>query len=256
MPMPGVLAGCWPSISPRDRPRCRCADLRHGRRPPGLAGGALSRCAGRSRSAMRKAVRAGHAGHALPPRILPGICQRPAGAEDVMRGEETQLLGLGTLLPGFDGVVCMPGTHSNGCGSARRRVERFATAMTGELFEVLRTHSVLRHSLAGRSNGPAARGGLQAGLDAGVEAPRALPATLFKVRAGVAAVGAYAGLVRRLSLGDADRRGDRRASAIGSARRGGYCRRCRTCRAVSQGRFRDRRQVPHHRWHRGDARRA
>ena len=29
-----------------------------------------------------------------------------------MRGEETQLLGLGTLWPGFSGVVCMPGTHS------------------------------------------------------------------------------------------------------------------------------------------------
>ena len=35
------------------------------------------------------------------PRILPGICQRLAGSEDVMRGEETQLLGLSTLLPGF-----------------------------------------------------------------------------------------------------------------------------------------------------------
>ena len=46
------------------------------------------------------------------PRVLPGVCQRLMGAEDVMRGEETQLLGLGALWPGFGGVVCMPGTHS------------------------------------------------------------------------------------------------------------------------------------------------
>jgi 2-dehydro-3-deoxygalactonokinase len=116
-------------------------------------------------------------------RILPGICQRQAGAEDVMRGEETQLLGLGTLLPGFDGVVCMPGTHSKWVQLARRRVERFATAMTGELFEVLRTHSVLRHSLAGPLDGPQRDVGFEAGLDAGVASPQALSATLFKVRA-------------------------------------------------------------------------
>ena len=101
-------------------------------------------------------------------RILPGICQRQAGAEDVMRGEETQLLGLGTLLPGFDGTVCMPGTHSKWVRLAGRRVECFATAMTGELFEVLRTHSVLRHSLAGPLDGPHRDAGFEAGLDAGV----------------------------------------------------------------------------------------
>lgn len=116
-------------------------------------------------------------------RILPGICQRQAGAEDVMRGEETQLLGLGTLWAGFDGVVCMPGTHSKWVRLAGRRVERFATAMTGELFELLRTHSVLRHSLAGPLDGPYRNRGFAAGLDAGAASPQALSATLFKVRA-------------------------------------------------------------------------
>jgi 2-dehydro-3-deoxygalactonokinase len=118
------------------------------------------------------------------PRILPGVCQRLAGAEDVMRGEETQLLGLGTLRPGFDGIVCMPGTHSKWVQLSGRRVERFTTAMTGELFEVLRTHSVLRHSFAGPLQGPDREPGLQAGLAAGIEAPQKLPAALFKVRAG------------------------------------------------------------------------
>ena len=100
-----------------------------------------------------------------------------------MRGEETQLLGLGTLWPGFSGVVCMPGTHSKWVQLSGRRVERFATAMTGELFEVLRTHSVLRHSLNGPLHGPNRDAGFEAGLAAGIESPHALSATLFKVRA-------------------------------------------------------------------------
>jgi 2-dehydro-3-deoxygalactonokinase len=117
-------------------------------------------------------------------RILPGICQRGISQEDVMRGEETQLLGLGTLCPAFRGVVCMPGTHSKWVHLTGRRVERFTTAMTGELFEVLRTHSVLRHSFAGPIQGPQRDDGFQAGLTSGIEAPQKLSAMLFKVRAG------------------------------------------------------------------------
>jgi 2-dehydro-3-deoxygalactonokinase len=116
-------------------------------------------------------------------RILPGVCQRFAGTEDVMRGEETQLLGLATRWPSFSGVVCMPGTHSKWVRLTGHRVERFATAMTGELFEVLRTHSVLRHSLVGQLDGPNRDDGFEAGLTAGIEAPQKLPAALFKVRA-------------------------------------------------------------------------
>jgi 2-dehydro-3-deoxygalactonokinase len=135
------------------------------------------------------ALAAGAVAPALPdarlsPRILPGVCQRLIGAEDVMRGEETQLLGLGTLWPGFSGVVCMPGTHSKWVQLTGRRVERFATAMTGELFEVLRTHSVLRHSFGGQLHGPNRDEGFSDGLATGIEAPQRLPVTLFKVRAG------------------------------------------------------------------------
>ena len=123
-------------------------------------------------------------GARLSPRILPGICQRAASQEDVMRGEETQLLGLGMLLPGFSGVVCMPGTHSKWVQLSGRRVEGFTTTMTGELFEILRTHSVLRHSFGGPIQGPHRDDGFQAGLASGIEAPQKLPAMLFKVRAG------------------------------------------------------------------------
>ena len=129
------------------------------------------------------AVRPTGASTRLAPRILPGICQRTAGEEDVMRGEETQLLGLLSLRPGFAGTVVMPGTHSKWAVIDSGRLLRFSTAMTGELFEVIGTHSVLRHSLAGRSSGPETEAGVAAGLAAGLESPERLTGLLFKARA-------------------------------------------------------------------------
>ncbi|CDP54250.1 2-dehydro-3-deoxygalactonokinase [Devosia sp. DBB001] len=123
-------------------------------------------------------------GSQLQPRILPGVCQKASGAEDVMRGEETQLLGLSALHPGFSGLVIMPGTHSKWALLDGTKIDRFTTAMTGELFEVLKTHSVLRHSLQGDLDGPERSEGFAVGLAIGIEHPERLTATLFKVRAG------------------------------------------------------------------------
>jgi len=120
----------------------------------------------------------------LDPRILPGVCLRDVGAEDVMRGEETQLLGLSAMIPGFSGLVVMPGTHSKWALLDGTRLTRFSSAMTGEVFELLRTHSVLRHSLGGELEGEDRDLGFDAGLDQGLEHPERLTATLFKVRAG------------------------------------------------------------------------
>lgn len=118
----------------------------------------------------------------LHPRILPGICQREAGTEDVMRGEETQLLGLLDLRPQFSGTVIMPGTHSKWARLVGRRIECFTTAMTGEIYEALSTHTVLRHSLAGDLTGPDRDAGVEAGLTAGLESPQLLTSQLFKAR--------------------------------------------------------------------------
>lgn len=118
---------------------------------------------------------------ALPVRILPGVCQRQP-REDVMRGEETQLLGLLSLRPGFAGTVIMPGTHSKWARITDGRIVRFVTAMTGELYDVLGAHSVLRHSLAGERNGPAMEEGVAEGLSAGLEAPGELSGLLFRTR--------------------------------------------------------------------------
>lgn len=114
-------------------------------------------------------------------RILPGVCQRTG--EDVMRGEETQLLGLLALRPGYEGPVLMPGTHSKWVDVAGGRIERFSTAMTGELFETLGQHTVLRHSLAGEPMGPATEDGVWAGMGAGLDNPELLTSLLFRTRA-------------------------------------------------------------------------
>lgn len=123
-------------------------------------------------------------GEQFAPSILPGVCQRNVGAEDVMRGEETQLLGLSALLPGFAGLAVMPGTHSKWATLERTTLARFSSAMTGEIFELLRVHSVLRHSLGGELEGEDRDLGFDAGLSQGLDQPERLTATLFKVRAG------------------------------------------------------------------------
>ncbi len=119
----------------------------------------------------------------LRPRILSGVCHKQAGAEDVMRGEETQVLGLMALKPDFSGTICMPGTHAKWVQVANGRITAFSTAMTGELYELLSTQTVLRHSLQGTLDGPSHEDGLKAGLKAGITHPENLTGQLFKVRA-------------------------------------------------------------------------
>jgi len=115
-------------------------------------------------------------------RILPGICQR-GGSEDVMRGEETQLLGLLGLRPGFEGTVILPGTHSKWVTIEGGRVARFASAMTGELFDLLSKHSVLRHTVGSGGDGAEASAGRAEGVVAGLDDPQLLTSLLFRARA-------------------------------------------------------------------------
>lgn len=129
------------------------------------------------------AVRPDAGGTDFRPRILPGVCQRVAGREDVIRGEETQILGLLALKPGFEGTVIMPGTHSKWVRIEGGAITEFETAMTGELYDVLGTHSVLRHSLVGERMGPATEDGVAEGLSVGLERPAELTALLFRTRA-------------------------------------------------------------------------
>ncbi len=75
--------------------------------------------------------------------IVPGLsCVDEAGVPDVMRGEETQLLGVLDGL-GDDCLVCLPGTHSKWVRIRGARIASFRTYFTGELFAVLKAHSLL-----------------------------------------------------------------------------------------------------------------
>jgi 2-dehydro-3-deoxygalactonokinase len=78
--------------------------------------------------------------------VVPGLIYAPAdGAPDVMRGEETQIAGVLALRPDLTNAarVVLPGTHSKWALVRDGCVTAFATRMTGELFAVLRRHSVL-----------------------------------------------------------------------------------------------------------------
>jgi 2-dehydro-3-deoxygalactonokinase len=135
--------------------------------------------------------------------ILPGLSQ--AAPADVMRGEETQIAGFAATHPGFDGVLCLPGTHSKWVSVTGGTVTQFRTVMTGELFALLAEQSVLRHSVAravaGDAPDPEA---FAAPFDLAVRqafaAPEAAFAALFTLRAESLLHATPAGLLRsRLS---------------------------------------------------------
>lgn len=110
--------------------------------------------------------------------IAPGLMQ--AGPADVMRGEETQIAGALALHPGFDGVICLPGTHSKWVQVSAGEVVSFQTFMTGEMFALLSTHSVLRHGMGGDGWDDAA---FDRGLEDGLQRPERIAAQLFRLRA-------------------------------------------------------------------------
>ena len=110
--------------------------------------------------------------------IAPGLMQ--ANPADVMRGEETQIAGALRLLPGYDGVLCLPGTHSKWVHVSAGEVVSFQTFMTGELFALLSTASVLRHGMQGSGWDDAA---FDTAVDDALSRPERLGARLFSLRA-------------------------------------------------------------------------
>ncbi|MFQ8430753.1 2-dehydro-3-deoxygalactonokinase [Amaricoccus sp. W119] len=77
--------------------------------------------------------------------VLPGM--RQDKPPDVMRGEETLMAGLIARESKFDGVVCLPGTHTKWVHISAGEVVSFATFMTGELFGLLSASSVLHYTM-------------------------------------------------------------------------------------------------------------
>ena len=103
--------------------------------------------------------------------LVPGLRDVASGAlPDVMRGEETQLAALLDALPDGMHRACLPGTHSKWVTIRDGRIARIATAMTGELYALLRRHSILGALMPVDDDGlePAAfERGLQRSADAG-----------------------------------------------------------------------------------------
>jgi 2-dehydro-3-deoxygalactonokinase len=114
--------------------------------------------------------------------IVPGVSYIGNGRADVMRGEEVQLLGAvaaGWVDP--TGLVCHPGTHNKWATLRHGKIAEFRTVMTGELFSLLKDHSILSDLLQGKVE--ASDSFKQAALYALNDA--ALSADLFGVRARV-----------------------------------------------------------------------
>lgn len=88
--------------------------------------------------------------------IVPGLSCRHEGLRghpplaqvpDVMRGEETQILGALAVTDCTEATLVLPGTHSKWASVSNRRIEDFTTYMTGEVYQLLRQHSILARTL-------------------------------------------------------------------------------------------------------------
>ena len=79
--------------------------------------------------------------------VVPGVSCERNGVPDVMRGEETQVFGALDLLGLHDGLFVLPGTHSKWVIVESDRIRELTTVMSGELYDLLRKHSILSRSL-------------------------------------------------------------------------------------------------------------
>lgn len=114
--------------------------------------------------------------------IVPGVSYLGNGRADVMRGEEVQLVGaVAAGLVDPMALVCHPGTHNKWATLRHGKISEFRTVMTGELFNLLKEHSILSDSLQGKveANDVFKSAAREAIFN------EALPAELFSVRARV-----------------------------------------------------------------------
>ncbi len=120
--------------------------------------------------------------------ILPGIAKRKADAPDVMRGEETLVVGALANRPKSNAWCCLPGTHSKWVSVANGRIIDFRTYMTGDLFKALSNHTILSQTSAGAGGASASipleqRGEFAQSVLAASSNPDQATALLFSIRA-------------------------------------------------------------------------
>jgi 2-dehydro-3-deoxygalactonokinase len=113
--------------------------------------------------------------------IVPGLsCLNPLGGPDVMRGEETQILGALLLHPALSRgrhLLVLPGTHSKWVELEDGSIRHFLTVPTGEVFALLRAHSTLAKAA------PPEAAPNRAGFAQGLARRGPLPQILFETRA-------------------------------------------------------------------------
>jgi 2-dehydro-3-deoxygalactonokinase len=171
--------------------------------------------------------------------IVPGL--RNARGPDVMRGEETQLVGLmATDQAAADATVLLPGTHSKWVSLQQGRIIDFCTLMTGELYALLRQHSILAAGIAADAatvDDGAFREGVRHARDSGAAgAFSRLFATRARMLGGELSAGSVPDYLSGLLIGeefrsmqaDRRRRTDRPLWLIGDA---ALCARYRTAAA-------------------------
>lgn len=110
--------------------------------------------------------------------LVPGLSHADAaGTPEVMRGEETQIVGVLRDLGG-DGIACLPGSHSKWARIATGRITGFTTYLSGEAFAALRGHTILGRMMR---DGPTDPAGFDRGLARSAD-PGHLLHHLFGVR--------------------------------------------------------------------------
>lgn len=115
--------------------------------------------------------------------IVPGLAVRSLNEPDVMRGEETQLLGAYFDMP--DGArYCMPGTHSKWVTMEGSVVTGFETFMTGELFSAVTGKTIVTYSTGGEGPVDARDPAFASGVRDGWTRPELTTHHLFSIRAG------------------------------------------------------------------------
>ncbi|MEO0919950.1 MAG: 2-dehydro-3-deoxygalactonokinase [Pseudomonadota bacterium] len=122
-------------------------------------------------------------------RILPGVAKLDAIVPDVMRSEETQLLGLQSLgcfeQLAEDIRVCMPGSHAKWATVDNDQIKEFHTSMTGELIAAAIGNTVLRHSFEPAGQMPEVHPGnevFRAAVDYMLQNPSGLLNAIFATR--------------------------------------------------------------------------
>jgi len=115
-------------------------------------------------------------------RILPGLAQRDPSCPDVMRGEETLILGV-TLSGMNQGTICLPGTHSKWVRIVQGAVTEFHTTMTGELYALLSRQSTLSHMIKDADAVDCEHPCFIEGVRQAVARPHSVASALFSARA-------------------------------------------------------------------------